>query len=148
MHKFQPILTAQKYTEALEYIASQAEELCRQIIGQRLSIDTLTIFAQAPKEYDFIKNLISTKGPVSHFTHGSTLYIEVDGNVHGRDIKLLGIRQPDASRSEVGYADFPVADLKDFSNRPFVNKIISGRGEKLLELRHPNFDVRGYIVER
>lgn len=60
----------------------------------------------------------------------------------------MGARRPDALRAEVGYADFPVKDLEAFKGKDYVSEITSGQGITLLELRHPNFDVRGYIVER
>lgn len=147
-HKFQPILSAQNYTEAISYIVDESRELCQKLLGKSLPIDTIAIFAHSDEEYEFIKNLLSRKGPVSPYSHGTTLYIEASANVSDQNIKLLGVRQPDSSRPERGYADFPVADPDRFKSRPFIKEIVSGRGEPLLELHHPDFEVRGYIVKR
>lgn len=150
MHKIHPILTEEKYVEALTFIAEEAEKLCQKVVGEKLPINTLTIFAQTPQEYDFLENLLSKKGRTSPFTHGSTLYIEpnLPTLVHGYRVELLGVRRPDALRIEVGYADFPVGSLDKFKGKEYVTEIMSGQGIPLLELRHPDFNVRGYIVER
>lgn len=144
-----PILEKQQFTATLQHIAEQGAALCRQVLNRDLPIDTLTIFTHSPEEYDFVAEVARTYGPESAFTHGDTLYIASDFMVGDCRIIYLGVRRPDPTRPEVGYADYPVTDYAAIvaANYPGVQEITSGRGQKLLELRHPDFDVRGYIVK-
>lgn len=94
-------------------------------------------------------NLLLQYGAVSKFAHGTKLYVDADQTVCGQRITLLGVGSPDKTRSEVGYADFPVADYESIKaqNLPGVQEIRAGSGIDLLELRHHDFDVRGYLFE-
>lgn len=64
MRNFHPILNEKKYDEVLGYIAVEAEKLCGTVVGHSLPIDTLTIFAQTPDEYEFLESLLEKKGRV------------------------------------------------------------------------------------
>jgi hypothetical protein len=147
-HAFSPIFSKEQLNSALEYIADQADALAREVLKHQLELDTLAVFTQSPEEYAFVSQMIRTYGPVSPFTHGLTLYIASDFTVAGHRITFLGARQPDQGRPEIGYADYPVTDYEAIrdANYPGVQEITTGRNEQLLELRHPGFDVRGYIV--
>jgi hypothetical protein len=147
-HDFLPILEKQQFDEALDYIAERAACLVRAVLEQELPLDTLTIFTHSPEEHDFVSGVARRYGPESAFTHGDTLYISSDFTVQGHHIIFLGVRRPDATRPEVGYADYPVEDYEAIlaANYPGAHQITSGRGQNLIELRHPDFDIRGYIV--
>lgn len=150
-YNFQPITDEQKYSEVITYIARQASRLVLEILGSKLPIDTITIFSQSHEEFEFVASHLRSKGAVSSFSHGATLYVEVTETIEDNAIKLLGVRQPDDSRPELGYADYPVADYDSLkalhADNPNVQEIRSGAGMPLLELRSPDFDVRGYVVE-
>jgi hypothetical protein len=89
-------------------------------------------------------------GPVSEFSHGVTTYVNVDMQVAGQHLGLLGVRQPDVLRQERGYGDYSVDFfdilLGQIDKNPYAQPITSGRGKTLIELKHPDFDVRGYVV--
>jgi hypothetical protein len=147
-HDFSPIDSEAKYKAALEYLMNKGSELAKATLSELITSDTLTIFAQTEAEYAFLDELIRTYGTKSRFTHGVTLYIDVDMDVAGHHVILLGVREPDDSRGELGYADFSVenyAQIRDSGNR-YVHEITTARGQSLLELQHPDFDVRGYLV--
>jgi hypothetical protein len=147
-HAFSPIDSKIKYTEALEYLMVQGCKLAETILGEEIVPDTLTIFSRTQEEYDFIDGLIRTFGTKSRFTHGITLYIDVDMEVGGQHVVLLGVRESDDDRQDIGYADFSVDnyfEIRDLGKR-FVHEITTSRGQSLLELRHPDFDIRGYLV--
>lgn len=151
VHPFSPITTEEKLKLALQYIAEQSLLLAQKVIpGEKLEIDTLTIFSQSDAEFDFISRHIRKYGKQSPFTHGETLYISSNLRIDDHVIKFLGVRRPDSARTEVGYADYPVENyeqiLKDYAGNPNVMEIASGRNQTLIELKHPDFDVRGYIV--
>jgi len=149
-HDFLPVLDEESYQKAFEYIASQARMLAHKVLGREMMIDTVTVFTHQPEEYEFLERFLKTQGEVSPFSHGATLYVEVDKVALGNKVQLLGARQPDETRPEVGYADFPVPNYEQIKEENLknehVSEIESGNGIKLLELMHPEFDVRGYIV--
>lgn len=148
---FSPITSRLRYEIALDYVALRAAELARVVLGQELTIDTLAIFAHQTAEYEFLEKELHRRGPESRFTHGSTLYVSPPAlELAGNRIALLGVRRPDVLRPQVGYADYPVADktyeaIAEMDN-PHLRQIVSGRGQDLIELRHPEFDVLGYVV--
>jgi len=149
-HNFLPVRSEDDLVDAQIYVAEQAVKLATVVIGKHLSIDTITIFAQSDDEYAFIESELKSYGPVSPYSHGATLYVETASLVDNNPVKLFGVRRPDDSRPEVGYGDYPVSDYKELKaatrDNPHVREIQSGAGMPLLELRHPDFDVRGYIV--
>lgn len=151
-HDFQPIINKERYTQALVYIAQQANKLALQVLGESLPADTLTIFSQSSVEYKYIANHLKTNKTVSPITHGATLYVETYDLIDNNRIILLGVRQPDENRPEVGYADFSVDNYQQLKNLHAKNKnvheITSGIGVPLLEIKHPDFDVRGYIIQK
>jgi hypothetical protein len=148
-YNFTPVLNERRYNRAIEFVIIQAGKLVQKVLGIELPIDTVTLFTHQLNEYEFIEGILTKKGPVSPLSHGLTLYVEVDTELNGNQIKHLGVRQPDTTRSEVGYADFPVEDFEQLKNdnsvSMHVSEILSGNGQRLLELRHPDFDVRGYV---
>ena len=147
-HPFSPITDESRFDQALDYIAAHSSKLAEAVLGRTLVIDTLTVFAQSEEEYTFVATQIRNFGPVSPFTHGATLYISSDFSVQNFHIKILGVRRPDPTRPEVGYADYPVRDYDAIlrAGYPEICEIISGRKQRLLEIRRPDFDVLGYIV--
>lgn len=146
-----PIGSEADYDKVLEYVAERSRALAKTVLGRDLRLDTLTVFTQTPDEYGVVSKLLRSYGPESPFSHGPTLYIEVRKNVLDQQINLLGVRQPDATRPQRGYGDYPVSDygaLRDNNAaNPHVREIVSGNGHTLLELRHPDFDVLGYVVD-
>jgi hypothetical protein len=149
-HDFQSIVDEGRYKQAVIYIVQQASRLAFRVLRENLPIDTVTVFSQDPKEYEFLNNYLRDKGKLSSFSHGPTLYVEVSELIKDNKIKLLGVREPDIARPEVGYADYPVTNYNELksSNAENLNveEITSGSGVSLLELKHPDFDVRGYVV--
>lgn len=151
-HPFSPITDEARFQAALTYIASQSGPLAKAVLGNELAIDTVCFFAHSQTEYNFLFQTIGARGPLSEFTHGLTTYINVDFAVATQHLKILGVRAPDATRPQVGYADFPVANyaqlLKATADNPYLTEIKSGRGQSLIELRHPDFDILGYAFDQ
>lgn len=147
-HDFSPINSEAKYQAALNYLMTEGMNLGEYVLGERFSPHTPTIFAQTKEEYDFIDHLIRTYGTRSPLTHGVTFYAKVDMIVAGNPVMLLGVRQPDTDRKELGYVDFSVQRYDEIKSagRQYIQEVTTGRGQSLLELRHPDFDIRGYLV--
>lgn len=151
-HPFSPITNQAQLQAAMEYIAFQSVKLAKQVLGRAFSLDTICFFTHSPEEYEFVERAVKQRGPVSKFSHGPTLYVDSDFTVAGQHIRIFGVRQPDPARPQLGYGDYPVANyielLKTERDNPYAKEIISGRGQSLLELRHPDFDVLGYVVDQ
>ena len=145
-----PLKTKQAFERRLTYIAQNGLVLGQLVLGREVPIDTVTIFSQTDQEYAKIAGFIRNYGPVSAVSHGDTLYIDTSFELLSNLISYLGVRKPDPTRPEVGYVDFPVSDFTHLvslcQESSFMQLITSGRGQPLIEIRHPNFDVRGYIV--
>jgi hypothetical protein len=148
---FSPITNDERFQAAMEYIVAESVKLAKQVLGRDLPLDTICFFTHSPEEYEFVEQAVKQRGPVSKFSHGPTLYVDSDFTVAGHHIRIFGVRQPDPTRPQLGYGDYPVNDyihlLQTERDNPYVKEIISGRGQSLVELRHPDFDVLGFIVD-
>lgn len=148
--RFSPIHSEETFQEVLDYITVNARLLGKLVTGEELPVDTLTIFTHSQAEYDFLAPIVLAFGERSKFSHGATLYIDSDFEIQSQRIRFLGIRSPDDTRPQVGYGDFPVENfdevLDSLGGNEFASLIESGRGQPLIELRHPDFDVLGFIV--
>ena len=151
---FSPITSEAKLKAAIEYLANAAAKLPGLVLGRDLSLDTLCFFAQTPEEYAFLEQAVRRRGPVSRFTHGATLYVDCDFTVgdNNSHITIFGVRQPDPTRQWLGYGDYPVDDypelLKMIEGNSNAKEITSGRGQSLIELRHPDINALGYVFNR
>lgn len=151
-HEFSPVNSAERFLAGLEYLADKSVDLAEAVLGERLPIDTICFFTHSDEEYGFVEREVMTRGLVSKLSHGPTIYVETDFEVNGHRIRILGVRRPDETRPQLGYGDYPVEDyaglLAAQKNNPHVKEIISGRGKSLIELRHPDFDVLGFVVDK
>lgn len=148
-HDFSPITGEERLRAAIDYIAEKSLALSREVLGRELTIDTICIFTHSPEEYDFVKEAVRARGDKSRFSHGPTTYVDSDFTVLGQHIRIFGVRSPDPSRPQVGYGDYPVTDCEEIRaiKSPYLKEIISGRGQSLIELRHPEFDVLGFVAD-
>ncbi len=150
-YEFKPILTIEKFQASLEYLAIGSQKLARMVLGCELSIDTICLFTHSDTEHAFVEQLVRSSGPVSKFTHGATLYATVDMQIGDQHTHILGVRKPDDTRSEVGYGDYPITDydsfLRESTGNKYLKQIVSGCGQPLVELRHPDIGVLGYAFD-
>lgn len=139
------------FDQAMLYVATNAPLLAEAVLGERLSIDTICFFSQNPDHYQRLLEGVLGHGPVSRFTHGKTTYVDVGIDVADQQVKFLGVRQPDSTRPERGYGDYPVADLGQFlakhKGKEGLYVMNSSLGQPMVELRHPDFDLRGYVID-
>ncbi len=151
--EFQPVIDEVRLMDALSHVVFNAKMLNKILFGKVLgTLDTLTIFTHEAEEFSALEPIVRGYGPESRFSHGKTLYIEPEHlQIAGFAIKYLGVREPDPTRPEVGYADFAVPNLVDVwgnnQDNRFVRQVESGRGQAMLELTHPEFDIRAYLVD-
>lgn len=151
-HPFSPIINAERLELALSYVAKRSVALAEVAIGRSLAIDTICFFTHSPEEYTFLANAVRNRGTESRLSHGATLYTDTNFMVGDQRIRIFGVRAPDPTRPFVGYGDYPVADydaiLQKHQSSPYVREITSGRGKSLIELKHPDFDVLGFVVDK
>jgi hypothetical protein len=150
-HPFLPVLDQSQLDDTLAYIAAQAAPLAKAVLGHELPIDTLCIFTHDDAEYRFVAAALHKLGTPSRFSHEPTLYVDTKLQIGGYGVKILGVRKPDETRPWVGYADYPVADypelLAEIASNENAKQITSGRGQSLIELRHPDFDTLGFVFD-
>jgi hypothetical protein len=151
VHPFSPIVSEARLQEAIAYVTAQSLALARMVLGHELPVDTVCLFTHSAEEYAFVEAAVHARGPESKLSHGPTTYVDTDFMVGEQRIRIFGVRQPDSTRPQVGYGDYPVphyAALREKErDNQFVQEIISGRGKPLLMLRHPEFDVLGFAVD-
>ncbi len=158
-YPFRPITNEGCLAQAAIFIATKAVALGRTVLGRDLELDTICFFAHTPGELNFLRKAVLARGPQSRFTHGATLYADTDFTLLDWRIKIFGVRDvvmPDPLRSQVGYGDYPVTDydalLEEIRTHPYVQPyarpITTGLNQSLIELRHPDFDVLGFIARK
>lgn len=135
----------------LEYVAEQAGKLGEVVLQQKLAFSNLTVFAHDPEEHRRLLDIVESFGPKSPKSHGLTAYImPSDLQVANHPLELLGVRAPDTTRPQAGYADFKTPDfdelLKLSADDPNITPVTSGARTLLIELKHPEYNVLVYAV--
>ena len=106
------------------------------------------IFSQSDDEFDALKKHADQVGEVIEQTLSGPLYhINPIETVSG-SLKLLKIRQPDATNPERGDADFTVSDYHSFKSKYLSQesfKLISRQDFEVIELVDSDFNVRTYF---
>lgn len=147
LYRFSPIESEDSFRKALNYLTIELERLSQELLNKSLPINTLKVFAHYPEEYDYLHKLVSEMGPKASISSGTSLYVEVNEQIHGHNIKYLGVRIVDPYRLQVGCGDFEIVDIEEFK-REYTNRspFIRPFRENMVELWHPDFDVLGYVV--
>ncbi len=146
-YRFSPIDSEESFALATEYIVSELEKLSQELLQQSLPINTLKVFAHYPEEYEYLHKLISQMGPLSSLSSDTSLYVEVNNNIKGHDIKYLGVRVVDPYRLQVGCGDYEVKDIEKFKKQNVgTSQFVRNFRNNMVELWHPNFDVLGYVA--
>lgn len=147
MYRFSPIKDENEFNRVLEYLVGELEKLSRQLLSQKLPINTLKIFAHYPDEYELLLQLVQKLGPAGPFNSGSSYYSVVDRKIAGHEIKYIGVRTVDPYRLQVGCGDYEIpnfAEIKaEYAGKSDYARVVEG---DMVELWHPEFDILGYVV--
>ena len=141
------------FDQELVRLVRGATKLSVEVLGKKLPVDTACFFARDTDEAKFLRDMIFRLGKQSRFSHGKTTYVDVNPplEIDGQEICILGVRDPDETRTERGYGDCPVVGIDSFivhnSAIEGAKVVVSGTGKTMLELRHPDIDARVYIVD-
>ena len=106
------------------------------------------IFAQSREQYDSLVAVAQKIGGViEETTTGPLFHIQPLHTVAG-DLRLLKIRRPDTTRTELGDADFTVERYSEFKKR-YVSrtgfKLVPRENFEMIELVDSRFNVRAYF---
>lgn len=169
LYRFSPITSQAQLDEAITYVAVTATRLYFAQTGdvEDELIDSLTLFAHFPDEYEQLQRLALQRGALHGENNGprvklhqplkiAVAHLERNGRPETRytTVRFLRIRHPDPYRMQVGCCDLKA----DFYSQDFVYALtrndhsISPRLIKrptydMLELFDPGLDVLAYVVQ-
>ncbi len=149
IYKFSPISSPEQLDTVLEYLTQELENLSQTLLGEKLPINTLKIFAHYQDEYEFLLDLVKRMGEKAPFSSDTSYYSRVDGKtINGYKIDYIGVRMVDPYRLHVGCGDYEVTNFKELKDKFLANNspFIRAFSEDMIEIWHPDFDVLGYIV--
>jgi hypothetical protein len=106
------------------------------------------IFCQNDEQYNSLVALAQEIGKMVEETPtGPLFHIQPLDTVAGK-LQLLKIRKPDATRPELGDADFTVSNYPEFKKKYLSQKgfsLIVRKNMEMIELVDPKFNVRAYF---
>ncbi|MCX6741573.1 MAG: hypothetical protein NTX24_00130 [Candidatus Pacearchaeota archaeon] len=120
----------------------------KHINNKNAPVNYACIFSQSKKGYDELVKVTKKIGKVIKETPtGPLFHIEPLQTVSGV-LKLLKIRIPDSTRTELGDADFTISNFlkfeKEYLSKPGF-KLIQKENFYMIELMDSDFDVRVYF---
>jgi len=112
------------------------------------SVNYACIFCQNDVQYNNLVMIAQEIGKVIEETlTGLLFHIQPLDTVAGK-LQLLKIRKPDATRPELGDADFTVLNYPEFKKKYLSQKgfkLIVRKNFEMVELTDPKFNVRAYF---
>jgi len=154
MTEFRIIQSPEAFYASLQLLSEQVGLLAETICEDKLTVPILKLFAHSDSEYDFIKQQVLTHGEPDPISSATSLYVRVTSGlrINNTAITFLGVRRPDPDRPQLGSGDFVVPKFALFTSNvaarhPDGTKLITNaHGLSMLELRHPDFNVLGYVI--
>ncbi len=112
------------------------------------SVNYACIFCQNDEQYDSFVTVVQKISKVVEETPTGTLFHIQPLNTIAGKLRLLKIRKPDATRPELGDADFTVSDYPEFKKKYLSQEgfsLIVRKNFEMIELVDPKFNVRAYF---
>jgi len=106
------------------------------------------VFCQNDEQYDSLAALAQEIGKVIEETPTGPLFHIQPLDTNAGSLQLLKIRKPDATRPELGDADFTVSNYPEFKKKYLPQKgfkLIVRKNFEMIELADPKFNVRAYF---
>lgn len=134
----------------IQSIVSLATELKNKYtVELEAPVNYACIFSQGALEFEELKKLALALGKVVEETKSGPLHLlsKPIPTVSG-DLRILKIRHPDATRPELGDADFTVSNYLKFKQNYITNthfKLIPRVGWEMIELMEKGAKVRAYF---
>jgi len=151
LYRFSPIQSKEQLLKVITYVAKRSSKLCKKIIGRVLPIESLTIFAHYPDEYEHLTKIALELGTRLKEHNGLYVTLNEPIKVGKHIITQLRIRQPDPYRMHVGCNDFELKDYEAFK-REYLDKfpdnlrLIKRPEFEMIEFFDPDFDTLAYVV--
>jgi len=135
--------------QLVEEIVKNANDLKnKHTLEKNAQVNYACIFCQSDEQYDNLAALVQEVGKVVEETpNGPLFHIQPLNTIAGK-LRLLKIRKPDATRQELGDADFTVTDYSEFKKKYLSQKgfsLIVRKNFEMIELVDPKFNVRTYF---
>ncbi|MFH0949328.1 MAG: hypothetical protein V1802_02465 [Candidatus Aenigmatarchaeota archaeon] len=115
---------------------------------EKALVNYACIFCQNNEQYNNLVVVTQKIGKViEETTKGPLFHIQSLDTVSGK-LRLLKIRKPDATRPELGDADFTVTNYPEFKRKYLSQKgfsLIVRKNFEMIELVDPQFGVRAYF---
>ena len=128
-------------------IVKKSNELRIKHISEQARVNYACVFCQSDEQYEALVTDAKEFGKVIDETPTGPLFqIELE-TVVGK-LRLLKIRKPDATRPELGDADFTVGNYDDFKKKYLSRKgfkLIERKDFEMIELIDNEFNVRAYF---
>lgn len=132
----------------IKNIVKQATLLKNKHIDNKdAKVNYTCIFSQSKEEYEELIKTADKIGKVIKETPTGPLFLVEIETISGI-LKLLKIRIPDPTRTELGDADFTISNFKEFEKKYLPKpgfKLIQKENFYMIELMDKNFDVRAYF---
>lgn len=132
----------------VQEIVAQANELKNKHTEEtKAPVNYACIFCQSEKQYDDLIKILQNCKIAKETAAGPVFYIKPMKTAAG-ELTMLKIRKPDASRKELGDADFTVSDYEKFKKEYLHKKgfsLMKRQEMEMLELVDSNFNVRAYF---
>jgi hypothetical protein len=135
--------------QLVEEIVNKANDLKNKHTSEKNApVNYACIFCQSDEQYDSLVVLVQEIGKVVEETPtGPLFHIQPLNTIAGK-LRLLKIRKPDATRLELGDADFTVSNYPEFKKKYLSQKgfsLIVRKNFEMIELVDPKFNVRAYF---
>ena len=153
LYRFSPIRDEKELREAVVYVVDKTSDLAKKIIGKTLPINSLTIFAHYPDEFEKLSGMVKALGNFVNENNGPRVALHEPIKVRANTIIHLRIRIPDPYRMQVGCNDFDVPDYIAFKNEylskhPNNLRLITRETYEMIEFFDPDVDILAYIVSK
>jgi hypothetical protein len=114
---------------------------------KKAKVNYACIFSQSNEEYEELLEVAKKIGKIIKETPTGPLFLVNIETISG-NLRLLKIRAPDSTRTELGDADFTIPNFKEFEKN-YLSKpgfrIIKRETFYMIELMDKNFNVRAYF---
>jgi len=142
-------MNVENLKQLVQEIVKKANTLKNKYTSEKNApVNYACIFCQNDEQYDSLVALVKEIGKVIKETPtGPLFHIQPLDTIAGK-LQLLKIRKPDATRPELGDADFTVSNYPKFKKKYLSQKgfkLIVRENFEMIELTDPPFNVRVYF---
>ena len=138
--------------KTFDTIVSRTKEMVQKHVDRKDltgTLDYMSIYSQTENQYKTILSQINDLGTVGiKNTTGNYIELNKPITIGNQTRYYCRVRKPDNDHLELGYADFEVVNYSNFKEKYLNRKNFSllTKGEEMIELKDPEFNVRAYFL--